>query len=155
MKYRVEIPGFESQEVLVEQAGFFKGAKVYLNGQQAEKGSKWGSLGLTRDDGTQVDARMVNNMVDPIPSIMVDGEKYHPTEPLSWLQYIWAGWPVILLFVGGFLGALVGIIAGLINGRIFRMELSTPLKYIITGVIAVGGVGVYFVLAMIVTILVG
>lgn len=155
MKHRVELPGFESQEVLLEQAGFFKGAKIYQNGEVAQKGSKWGSLGLTRDDGTEVDARMINNFVDPIPSIMVDGEKYHPTEPLSWLQYIWAGWPVVLIFIGGFLGALVGIIVGLVNGRIFRMELSTPLKYIITGVISAGGFGLYFVMAMIVSLLLG
>ncbi len=68
---------------------------------------------------------------------MVGNEKYHPTEPLSWGQYIWAGWPIFLVFVGGLVGALLGVGAGMINGRILRKEdMSNAVKYGITGVVS-------------------
>lgn len=134
MQYSIEIPGFEGQDIKVDGTGFFKAPKIYVNGEVAPKGSRWLTMGLTKNDGTVVDARMVNNFVDPIPTVMVGNEKYHPTEPMSWGQYIWAGWPVFLVFIGGLIGALLGVGAGMINGRIMRKEdMSNALKYGITG----------------------
>ncbi|MFK7801865.1 MAG: hypothetical protein AB8G95_09555 [Anaerolineae bacterium] len=152
MKYQIEIPGFEGQDIRVDGTGFFKAPKIYVNGEQAPKGSRWLTMGLTKNDGTVVDARMVNNFVDPIPTLMVDNEKYHPTEPLSWGQYIWAGWPVFLVFIGGLVGALLGVGAGMINGRIMRNEgMSNMVKYAVTGVVSlvavIIAVAVAFVIA--------
>ena len=134
MQYSIEIPGFEGQDLKVDGTGFFKAPKIYVNGEMTPKGSRWLTMGLTKNDGTVVDARMVNNFVDPIPTVMVGNEKYHPTEPLSWGQYIWAGWPVFLVAIGGLVGALLGVGAGMINGRIMRNDnMRTMVKYGVTG----------------------
>ncbi|MFT5194842.1 MAG: hypothetical protein ACI85U_001852, partial [Candidatus Promineifilaceae bacterium] len=146
MKYPIEIPGFEGQDLRVESGGFFRAPKISVNGEAPPKGPKWGSLSLTRNDGTQAVVRMVNNFVDPIPGVTVDGEKYHPTEPLSWFQFIWGGWPVILLFVGGFVGAIFGLIPGMVNGRIFRSEMNDALKYAVTGGICFVACGLYLIM---------
>ncbi|MEM9776666.1 MAG: hypothetical protein AAF902_18955 [Chloroflexota bacterium] len=134
MQYSIELPGFEGQDIKVDQIKFFKAPKIYVDGEQAPKGSKWLSQGLTQNDGTSVDVRMVNNFVDPIPSVMIGNEKYHPTEPLTWGQYLWAGWPVAMVFIGGLVGALFGVAAGMANGRIMRSEtMSSTMKWLSTG----------------------
>lgn len=149
MQYSLKIPGFEGQDLKVDGTGFFKAPKIYVNGEQAPKGSKWFSQGLTKNDGTEVDVRIVNNFVDPIPAVMIGNEKYHPTEPMSWGQYIWAGWPVFMVFVGGLIGALFGVGAGMINGRIMRKDdLSDVVKYGITGGISLVAVVLTFAIAV-------
>ena len=92
---------------------------------------------------------MVNNFVDPIPTVMIGTEKFHPTEPMSWGQYIWAGWPVIMVFVGGLVGALFGVGAGMINGRIMRNDgMSDIIKYAVTGGISIVAVILTFAVAV-------
>ena len=149
MDYAIEIPGFEGQDIKVDRVGFFKAAKIYVDGQEAPKGSRWLTKGLTNNSGETVDVRMVNNFVDPIPTVMVGNDKYHPTTPLSWGQYIWAGWPIFLIFAGGLIGAVFGVIAGMVNGRILRNDDMTDMvKYGVTGAISVAAVVLYLIIAV-------
>lgn len=144
MDYAVELPGFEGKEVKVDRIGFFKAPKIYVDGEEAAKGSKWLSKGITNNSGETVDVRMVNNFVDPIPSVMIGNDKYHPTTPMTWGQYLWAGWPIVLVFAGGLIGAVFGAIAGMVNGRILRREdMSDVVKYAVTGGISVVAAGLY------------
>ncbi|MEM8857541.1 MAG: hypothetical protein AAGD96_04430 [Chloroflexota bacterium] len=148
MQYSIELPGFEGQDIKVDRINFFKAPKIYVDGELAPKGSKWLTIGLKNNNGDDVDARMVNNFVDPIPSVMIGNEKYHPTEPLTWGQYIWAGWPVAMIFVGGLIGALFGVGAGMINGRIMRSEtMSSTMKWLSTGGISLVAVVISFAIA--------
>jgi hypothetical protein len=147
MDYPIEgIPGFESRKVVVRTPGIISGAKLLLD-DEVVKGS-WGKYTLRRNDGTEVKARLVNNLVDPIPQLAIDGKTYSAVPPLPWYQLVWAGWPILLLFVGGFLGALCGILAAYTNTRIFRSELQPVLKYVITAVISGAAIVIYLVLGI-------
>lgn len=149
MDYVIELPGFEGQDIKVDKISFFKAPKIYVDGQEAPKGSRWLSKGLTNNSGETVDVRMVNNFVDPIPTVMVGNEKYHPTTPMSWGQYLWAGWPIFLIFAGGLIGAVFGALAGMVNGRILRRDdMSDIVKYAVTGGISVVAVALYLIIAV-------
>ena len=105
---RLAVEGFEKQTVEVQPPGFVSSAKLYINGLEAPKGPKRGQMLLRRDDGREVMAKWKVVFLD-VPKLEVDGVVYHVVKPLKWYQWIWGGWPVTLIFVGGLLGGLCGV----------------------------------------------
>ena len=93
--------------------------------------------------------KVKNNFLDPIPKIEIDKEEIQLARPLTWYEYTWMGLPIILVLAGGGLGALIGILATYSSSRVFRSERSTFSKYLVTGIISVIAVIVFFVLAVI------
>ncbi len=149
MEYPVNLPGFEGRQLMVKTAGFFSGPALMIDGQPAPKGAKPGQVVLRRSDGTEVTAQLRTvNFVDPLPQLLIDNKPVVLAEPLKWYQWLWAGWPFALVFIGGLLGGLAGGIATMINGRIFRQELNAFAKYLLTGVISVAAVIAYFIAAI-------
>lgn len=140
------IPGFESRTVVVRSAGVISGPKLLVD-DEVIKGS-WGKYTLRRNDGTDVQARLVNNLFDPIPQLVVGGKTYTSIPPLPWIQTFWAGAPFLLLFIGGFIGALLGAVAVYFNTRIFRSNLHIALKFVVTGLISGATAMVYLILAI-------
>ncbi|NTW12346.1 MAG: hypothetical protein HGA30_03435 [Anaerolineales bacterium] len=109
---------------------------------------------LQRNDGRQVVATWKPQILGfDVPQLLVDGKAVNLIEPLKWYQWIWGGWPVVLLFVGGALGAIAGLVGFSINAKIFRTEMSEVLKYVVTGVVSVLAVLAYFVVALVISIL--
>jgi hypothetical protein len=149
MDYQINgIPGFESRKVVVRSAGMFSGPKLLVD-DEVLKGS-WGKYTLRRNDGKQAMTRMINNIIDPVPQLVVDGKIYAPIPPLPWYQLGWAGWPIIMVFVAGLIGALLGALAAYVNTRIFRSNMHMILKYVVTGVISCTAVLMYLILALII-----
>lgn len=149
MGYAVNIEGFEGQQIEVKMS-FWTGAKLFLNGKPAPKGSKRGEMVLQRNDGKQVIATWNPQALGlDIPQLIVDGKTIILAKPLQWYQWIWGGWPVALLFVGGALGAIAGLIAFSINAQVFRSEMSNVVKYILTAAVSGIAVVAYFIAAVI------
>ena len=150
MDYQIDgISGFESRKVVVRSAGIFSGPKLLVD-DEVIKGS-WGKYTLRRNDGKEVMARVINNLIDPVPQLVVDGQTYAPIPPLPWYQLVWAGVPILLVFVGGALGALFGALAAYFNTRIFRSKLGPVMKYVLTAVITGLAIFIYLVLALLLT----
>jgi hypothetical protein len=148
MSYPAKIEGFEYQNIEV-QTGFWTGPKLLVNGEPAPKGSKRGEMILRRDDGRQVTASWKPQFLGlDVPQLVVDGRTVQLVEPLKWYQWVWGGWPIVLLFVGGAFGAIAGMLGAVINARVFRAEISEILKYVVTGVVSILVVVVYFVAAI-------
>ena len=148
MSYPAKIEGFEYQNIEV-QTGFWTGPRLLVNGEPAPKGSKRGEMILRRDDGRQVNASWKPQFLGlDVPQLVVDGKTVQLVEPLKWYQWVWGGWPIVLLFVGGALGAIAGMLGAVINARVFRAEISEILKYVVTGVVSILAVLVYFVAAI-------
>jgi hypothetical protein len=153
MGYTVNIEGFEGQQIEVN-VGFWSGPKLLVNGEPAPKGNKRGEMVLQRNDGRQVVATWKPQILGlDVPQLLVDGKAVNLIEPLKWYQWIWGGWPVVLLFVGGALGAIAGLVGFSINAKIFRTEMSEVLKYVVTGAVSVLAVLAYFVVALVISIL--
>lgn len=153
MGYTANIEGFEGQRIEVN-VGFWSGPKLLVNGEPAPKGQKRGEMVLQRNDGRQVIASWKPQILGfDVPQLVVDGKAVNLVEPLKWYQWVWGGWPVILVFVGGALGAVAGVLGFSINARVFRTEMSEILKYVITGAVSVLAVVAYFVVALVISIL--
>ena len=151
MDYKVNTEGFEGQNIEVK-TGFWAGPKLLVNGEPAQKGSKRGEMILKRNDGKQVVATWKPQLLGlDVPQLNIDGKTINLIEPLKWYQWVWGGWPVFLLFIGGALGALAGFIGFSINAKIFRTEMSDVLKYVVSGVVSILAVVAYIVAAYIFT----
>jgi len=150
MDYQIDgISGFESRKIVVRSPGMFSGPKLLID-NEVMKGS-WGKYTLRRNDGKEVMARVVNNIIDPVPQLVVDGQTYAPIPPLPWYQLVWAGAPILLVFVGGALGALFGALAAYFNTHIFRSNMLPVWKYMLTAVISCAAILIYLILAIMLT----
>jgi hypothetical protein len=147
--------GFEGQNLAVN-VSFWTGPRLLINGEPAPKGTKRGEMLLRRNDGTPVIARWKPQVLGlDVPQLVADGKTVPLVEPLTWYQLLWGGWPVLLIFMGGFLGAVAGMTAFLINTRLFRAGMNGLLKYIVTGLVSVLAVIAYLVMGLLFAILVG
>jgi hypothetical protein len=151
MQHYVNAEGFEGRQLIVESAGWFSGPRLLLDGQPAPKGPKRGQLLLRRNDGVDVIAQLRGVFVDPIPQVTVDGKTIKIAEPLPWYVWVWSGLPLVLLFMGGALGGGLGAMAMTINGRVFRADMHSALKFAITGAISLVTALVFFALAIVLT----
>ena len=101
------------------QTGIFSSAKLFLDGQPAPKGPKRNQYTLLRNDGSQVVAQIKTiNPISPYPQLIIDGQNVPLGMKLKWYQWLWAGLPLLLMVIGGFLGGLFGFIGAFLNGRI-------------------------------------
>ena len=148
MNYPIKLEGFEGQTIEVQPAGTFSGYKLLINGQPAPQGPKRGQMLLRRDDGTQAIAAWKAQLLGfDVPQLVVDGKPINLVEPLKWYEWVWSGWPVLLLFVGGALGAVAGFIAFSVNAKIFRSSLGGVEKYLLTAAISAVAVMAYLIVA--------
>ena len=142
----------KGQRIVLRTAGFFSGAKLFLNGN-AIKGKR-GKYVLRDGQGKEFTVKVKANIFDPIPKLDIDGEQIQLARPLAWYENLWMGLPIILIFIGGALGALVGVSATYSSSRIFRSDRKTPAKYLLTGLISVASVIVFFAIAVVIQLLV-
>lgn len=68
---------------------------------------------------------------------------------LKWHEHLIAGWPLLLIFMGGAIGGACGGAAYVLNGKIFNSKLAKPLKYIYSVLMGLGAVILYFIVIMI------
>lgn len=155
MTKQINLKGFEGQSIEVVPPGTFSSAKLLVNGQPAAKGPKRGQLLLHRNDGTEVIASWKPSMMGfDMPKLVVGDEVVEVVKPLAWYEMVWGGLPILLLFIGGLFGAVAGIIAFSINTKIFRTEMNTAVKYLLSGAISAGAVIIYLILAVLFTLVV-
>lgn len=153
MSYIANIEGFEGQKIEVNTS-MWTGSKLLINGVPAPKGNKRGEMLLQRNDGKQVIATWKTQSLGfDVPQLVVDGKVITLAAPLKWYQWVWGGWPILIAVAGGALGAVTGLIGLSINVRIFRSDLSEVMKYVVTGIVSVLAVVVYFAAAVLLSLL--
>jgi hypothetical protein len=153
MSYKVHMEGFEGQDIEVKTS-FWSGPKLLVNGQPAPKGSKRSEM-LQSNDGKQVVARWKPQFMGlDVPQLVVDDKVMNLVEPLKWYEWVWGGLPLALVFVGGALGAVAGIVGVSINAKVFRKEMNSVLKYVVSSVVSILAVIAYFIAATLFTILI-
>jgi hypothetical protein len=137
MRIAVKHPAFTSKHLSVEQASFFSGPKLSLDGVAVKK--QKGGYPVASDSGQPVQIQMRYNLLDPIPTVKIGDAAIELAKPLRWFEYAWIGLPMLLVFAGG--GSTV------VNGRIFRSERTTVAKYSLAAATTVAGAAVFFVIA--------
>lgn len=147
VRYSVNIEGFEDSNVEIETSGIFKGTSVYLDGKAVPKEKAKGEYLLTSIAGQQKVVLLKFVFLDPIPTVHVDGREIKLADPLTWYQWLWTMWPLILLFIGGALGGFLGGVFSMINIRIIRSNLNSVLRYSVTFAISALAMVLYIILA--------
>lgn len=125
----VSVPGFEGREVSVEIGSAFGKPKLFVDGLPAPPGDKKGHYALRRADGQIVPASFKGGFPDPIPMLEVGGHKIRLAEPLSTPQWIWAGFPLILILLGGAIGGLLGGLATVLNVQVMRSSWPVAARW--------------------------
>lgn len=144
--YPLILEGFEGRELVVTGPGMFSGSQLLVDGEPAPRGRKSNQFVLKRNDGTEVELKLVTNLIDPVPKVEVAGQTIFLEPPFQWYQYVWAGMPLALIAIGGLLGGLCGATATVLNGRIFRANWNGWFKYLLTGLVSFSTVAMYMVL---------
>jgi len=153
MRFPISRSGFEGQDLAVETAGFFSGARVLHNGNPVER--RKGRYPVRSNSGQEVLIQLKSNFVDPIPKVIFGDQTIVLARPLAWYEYVWIGLPVLLVFAGGALGAIVGVTATYTSARIFRSGRGAFAKYALTGLITVVALVAFFILVVIAQQLIG
>jgi hypothetical protein len=154
MNYYPEIAGFEGQKIDA-QVSFWSGPKLLINGAPAAKGAKRGEMLLQRNDGGQVTAKWKLQLLGlDTPQLVVGEQTINLVEPLKWYQWAWGGLPALLLFAGGGLGAIAGLIGFSLSLKVFRSQLSAPVKYLLSAVVSILAIVIYIIVGTLFSMLV-
>lgn len=153
MDIQVPHESFTNRVLSIRTAGFWSGPKLLLDGVP-QKGKK-NLYEVPDNDGMTRKVQLKLNFFDSIPKLEIDGDALELAEPLTWYQYVWMGLPILLIFTGGGLGAAFGLYATYSSSRVFRSERSIGSKYVLSGLISVGAVVCFFILAVIIQLMIG
>ena len=150
MRYKLELEGFEGQDLEVVPPGFFSSAKLLVNGELAPRHGLTGTMVLIRNDTTAVEAKWMPAALGlDTPLLSVDGHIIAFAEPLKWYSWAWACWVLaVLTIVGNVLGMLVGLIAVLFNVQILHSSLPLWARYLVVGAIAIIALLIYRSIAL-------
>jgi hypothetical protein len=148
MDIEINQPRFEGRGFKLQTAGLFSGARLWIDGAIIK--GKRGRYEVRDNTGADVTIQLKPRFLDPIPQLDIAGDRLTLARPLTWYEYGWMGLPMVLVLAGGALGAAIGFSAAYSSARIFRSEQSTPVKYLLTGLISIGAAVVFVILALLI-----
>ena len=153
MQFPISQRGFEGQNLAVETAGLFSGARVLHNGNPVEK--RKGRFPVRSNSGQEVLVQLKSNFLDPIPKVIFGDETIVLARPLLWYEYLWIGLPVLLVLAGGLLGAVVGAAAAYASAHIFRSGRGALARYALTGLVSLAALVAFVILVVIAQQMIG
>ena len=122
-------------------------AEVTVNGRPAPlHGDRHHQLPATT--GGTVDAVVRAGIIDPYPTVEVNGVRHRTGPAVSRSAKALAALPVVPAVLGGLAGGLVGVAGFLANGALLRSRLSPSVK-----MLAVAGVDAVVVVAVVAIVL--
>ncbi len=142
MSYRIEAPELAGHLVELRHSVFSE--KIFLDGQPVARES--GVYRIMTASGT-VSLILKQRFPDPIPNVEVNGRLVVLTPTLPLYVWLWAGLPMILIFVGGAIGGACGGFATIINARLFRSGRSGVVKVFLSGLCSLAAFVAYLVIA--------
>lgn len=149
----IDVAGFEGRGLAVRPAGLFSSAVLICDGAPV---AKTGAAYELKDNaGATVTFRFGQTPFDPIPKVIVRDQVIDVAPPLAWHQYLWVLLPVALVFIGGLLGGVVGAAAAFANLHLIRQPGSVGVRYAITGLITVGALVAWLLVASLVQVALG
>lgn len=146
----VEHPLLVGKKVCLKTAAFLSGPKILVDGVEAPK--KGSVYVITNYTGNQVEIRIRTTILDPVPVLEINGERFDALPQLSPVEYIWVLTPLVMTFVGGGIGGLLGGTAMYANVFIFRSKLTKPAKYLVTGGVTTVAMLLYLSFCMLMSI---
>jgi ABC-type sugar transport system permease subunit len=142
----IEVPGFEGRNLKVIDNDIFKPYDIHIDGQKVRR-TRFKYI-VTDNNGKETEIKFIWNILLDACKISIKDQVFIIKEPLHWYQYLWAGWPMVMLFVGGAIGGGLGAAATVVNTQIFRSKLHGFFKYLITLVISISAFMIWLIIAM-------
>jgi hypothetical protein len=124
----------------------FTGKHSVTVGVHQVKGSRRGNYTLPTLDGQTVAAKLHSSLLDPHPSIEINGVRYRTGPSLPLALRVLVILPLVLL-IGGLIGGLIGALGVGANLGIARAQQSTVVKTLLMIVVLIVTVLVFAVLA--------
>ncbi len=132
------LPEAEGINLALRPGGVWGGAKIVSCGQVLPK--KKGKFIVTLPDGREVPIGLKFGLDIFTPSVEVNNQIIDVAPKLPAYQAIWSGLPLAMIAFGGALGGGLGAMAAVLNLKIFRWNLSLPLKFVLTLLVSLASV---------------
>jgi hypothetical protein len=148
MEWRFALPGSATASCRLEKSMWLGQLRLWYQGREIPRSKEQGKPFLIPNAATGKPMRVqIKGGGLDLPSIDVDGVQVLLGRPLSTLEYVIGGIPLVLVFVGGAIGGASGAVGAMFNYRILRESSSIASK--VLGVVVVSGLSLlaYVVLA--------
>ncbi len=130
----VHLPGFEGHTLIVESNLWSGKPTLTLNGTPVAPNDEKNEFLLPSSDGQQTLVRVKPAFSDLAPVLEVNGQTIFTARALTPFEWIWAAFPIVLLFFGGALGGGLGVFAAFTNIFLIRDEKSL-LRYVLCAIV--------------------
>jgi hypothetical protein len=150
MEWRFALPGSTTAACRLEKSMWLGQLRLWHQGKEIARSNEQGKPFLIPNAATGKPVRVqVKGGGLDVPSIDVDGVQVLLGRPLSTLEYVVGGIPLVLVFLGGAIGGASGAVGAMFNYRVLREAKSTSTK--VLGVLGVSALSflTYVVLASI------
>ena len=154
MRRIVDVPGIAGR-IEVDAPGIFTGSKLFVNGLPAPPGPKRGQFLLNGLDGSPQVAYFKGGFPDPMPLLIVGQLRIRLAEPLTWYEWIWAGFPLVLILVGGAIGGGLGALAATVNAQVFHSNAPLPARYLFSAAITASTILIWLTLVAAISLRMG
>jgi hypothetical protein len=150
MEWRFALPGSTTASCRLEKSMWLGQLRLWYQGREIPRSKEQGKPFLIPGaaSGKPVRVQVKGGGLD-LPSIDVDGVQVLLGRPLTTIEYVIGGIPLVLVFLGGAIGGASGAVGAMLNYRVMREATSVSSK--VLGVITVSGLSflAYLVLASI------
>jgi hypothetical protein len=107
-----------------------------------------GRYTVSDDEGRAVPVWVKRNLFDPVPRLKIDDKIVCLARPLTWYEYVWLGFPMAILLLGGPGLLVVGYPAAVFSSQILRSNRGAFSRYALTGLVSVATLGLVLLAAL-------
>lgn len=150
MEIAIKHPRFQGKKLSVSTRTIFKNPSLLIDGIEQKKMKGLKKRYLLEDDNGSPAIVEIKSVIDPIPTIVIDGEKIPLTPPMAWYEYVLLCLPFLLIFIGGAIGGFVGLVGAMINASIIRGQGSVIARYGYALLVTIICYLVFFVMASVI-----
>ncbi|WP_370608613.1 hypothetical protein NMD12_12505 [Citrobacter portucalensis] len=150
MEIAIKHPRFQGRKLSVSTRTIFKNPSLLIDGIEQKKMKGLKKRYLLEDDNGSPAIVEIKSVIDPIPTIVIDGEKIPLAPPMTWYEYVLLCLPFLLIFIGGAIGGFVGLVGAMINASIIRGQGSIVARYGYALLVTLISYLVFFVIASVI-----
>ncbi len=156
MEWHFALPGSPSASCRLEKSFWLGRLRLWCQGREMSRSKEKGKPFLIPGpNGIRVRLQVKGSPWDYLPRIEVDGRPLLLGRPLSNLEYVLGGIPLLLMFVGGAIGGASGAIGAMYNYRLLRANMSITMKILAIAGVTILSLLTYLILAALLHIMMG
>ena len=148
MEWRFALPGSPATSCRLEKSFWLGQIRLWCQGREIPRSKEKGRpFMISTPTGGQSRIHVKGGGLDYLPRVEVDGHQVPLGRPLSTLEYLLGGLPLVLMFLGGAIGGASGAVGAMYNYRVLRADTSITMKALGVAGVSVLSFLTYLVLA--------